>query len=246
MLSDNEYTEFEDRKYLNPQISLDEANSFIDKLRNTQQTNNQQIWNNAYNLGSALPSNQGGLGNGLGSMSYFTSRYQTPQTNSVVSDLRTTAQAQALNQILQNEQAKWQKRYNDAYKAQQKSAYNKANSGGSTGLSGTTSGGLNNVSDLEELLKSFGFSDEPVTYDEDLGIRAGWGEWNDLFTGKYNFTLPGGRQVELGGGDEELKFGSDGNYYIYNKRSGKYTKVEGDEGNNSQDGGNGESRWWTR
>lgn len=127
MLNDNEYTEFEGRKYLNPQIALDESNSFIDNLRNTQRDNTQQNITQSYNLGSALPSNLGGLGNSPVSSSYFTSRYQVPQTNAAIADLRATAQATALNRVLQNEQAKWQKRYKDAYKAYQKSAYDKAN-----------------------------------------------------------------------------------------------------------------------
>lgn len=246
MLNDNEYTEFENRKYLNPQIALDEANSFIGNLRDTQQLNNQQIQTQTYNLGSSLPSSLGGLGGlGNGSSSYFTSRYQVPQTNAAVSDLRATAQAAALNQALQNEQAKWQKRYNDAYKAQQKSAYNKANSGG--GLSGVTSGGVDQTDPTGQASYQWG-NGKPVTYSSDIGTRAGWGEWNDLFTGKYNFSLPGGIELELGGNDEELLYGSNGIYYIHNKRTGTYSPVIFDqgqtEGNNSKDGG--ESRWWIK
>ena len=114
ILKDNEYTEFEGRDYTNPQVSLDESNAFIDNLRSTQQANTQQIKTDTYNLGTAVPSNLGGLTGGEG---YFTSRYQTPQTNSLVNDLRATAQASALNQILQNEQAKWKNRYNKARNA---------------------------------------------------------------------------------------------------------------------------------
>ena len=39
--------------------------------------------------------------------------------NSLASDLRATAQAKALNDVLANEQAKMKKRYNDAYNASQ-------------------------------------------------------------------------------------------------------------------------------
>lgn len=69
-----------------------------------------------YNLGTAVSSNIGGL---TGANSYFSSRYQTPQMNSLASDLRATAQAKALNDVLANEQAKMKKRYNDAYNASQ-------------------------------------------------------------------------------------------------------------------------------
>lgn len=114
ILPDNEYTEFENRSYVNPQVSLDEQTAFIDNLRSTQQANNQQIKTDTYNLGTAVPSNLGGLTGGEG---YFTSRYQTPQTNSLANDLRAVAQASALNQILENEQAKWKNRYNKARNA---------------------------------------------------------------------------------------------------------------------------------
>lgn len=120
LLNENEYITMEGRGYVNPQVALDESNQFIENLRSTQQANNQQIQTDTYNLGTAVPSQLGGL---TGGESYFTSRYQTPQTNAAVANLRTVAQAAALNQALQNEQAKWKKRYDDAYKAYQKRAY---------------------------------------------------------------------------------------------------------------------------
>lgn len=130
ILNDNEFVEIEGRAYVNPQTALDESNAFIENLRNTQQANNRQIQTDTYNLGTAVPSNLGGLtspvgegGAGDAGLSYFTSRYQTPQTNAVVENLRSAAQAQALNQVLQNEQEKWKKRYDDAYRAYQKRQY---------------------------------------------------------------------------------------------------------------------------
>lgn len=128
ILNSDEFTEVENRGYLNPQVGLDESNRFIDQLRATQAQQNQQIAQDTYNLGSALPSAQGGLGtNTPAGLSYFTSRLQTPQTASAVANLRATAQAAALNQALQNEQEIWKKRYQDAYRRYQKSAYDKAN-----------------------------------------------------------------------------------------------------------------------
>lgn len=122
ILNDNEFVEVEGRGYVNPQVALDESNTFIDNLRSTQQANNQQIQTDTYNLGTEIPSNLGGL---TGAESYFTSRYQTPQTVSAVANLRATAQATALNQVLANEEAMWKKRYNDAYRRYQKSSYDK-------------------------------------------------------------------------------------------------------------------------
>ena len=130
LLNDNEYIVVEDRGYINPQVALDESNQFIDNLRSTQQANNQQIQTDTYNLGTAVPSQLGGL---TGGESYFTSRYQTPQTNATVANLRATAQAAALNQALQNEQAKWKKRYQDAYNAYQRRAWNRGNPSGGGG-----------------------------------------------------------------------------------------------------------------
>ena len=114
-------TVIEDRRYINPQVGLDESNAFIENLRGTQQANTQEIAQDTYNLGTAVPSNLGGLG---GAGTYFTSRYQTPQTNEVIANLRSTAQAQALNEAMSNKLAQAKERYNKAYKAAQKRAGN--------------------------------------------------------------------------------------------------------------------------
>lgn len=136
ILPTNEYKEVDGRAYLNPEIALNEANQFIDNLRATQGRQNQEIAKQTYDLGTSLPSVQGGLGtNTANNMAYFTSRYQTPQTASIVGDLRATAQAAALNQVLANEQAMWQKKYNDAYRS-----YQKRSGGGSGGGSGGSGG----------------------------------------------------------------------------------------------------------
>ena len=120
MLPENEYSEIESRYYLNPQVGLDESNKFIENLRSVQQQNNSQIAKDTAALGTEVSSNLGGL---TGADSYFTSRYQTPQTNATVANLRATAQAKALNDVLANEQAIWKKRYQDAYRAYQKRQY---------------------------------------------------------------------------------------------------------------------------
>lgn len=107
-------TVVDDRRYIKPQVALDESNAFIENLRNTQGQRTAEIAQDTYNLGTAVPSNLGGLG---GSGSYFTSRYQTPQTNEVVANLKATAQAQALNSAMNNALAQAKQRYNNAYKA---------------------------------------------------------------------------------------------------------------------------------
>jgi len=130
ILPENETYDFESRTYINPQVSLNEQNAFVDNLRNVQKENTNQINMQTYNLGTAVPSSVGGL---TGANSYFSSRYQTPQMNSLAANLRATAQAKALNDVLANEQAKMQKRYNDAYNASQIRSTNTPEQKGGTG-----------------------------------------------------------------------------------------------------------------
>lgn len=109
----------DDQRYINPQVSLDEQNAFIKNLREVQSADTAQIAQETHDLGTDVPSNLGGL---TGSEGYFASRYQTPQTNALVADLRAAAQAQALNDAMSNELAKAKRRYNNAYRAAQKRA----------------------------------------------------------------------------------------------------------------------------
>lgn len=128
VLPENEFVEVEGRQYINPQTGLDESTQFIENLRATQGQQNQQIASDTYNLGTDIQSVQGGLGtNTPANMGYFTSRLQTPQTNSAVANLRAAAQAKALNDVLANEQAIWKNRYQQAYRNYQKRQYDKAN-----------------------------------------------------------------------------------------------------------------------
>lgn len=124
LLPSDEYTEVEDRVYLNPNLQVEQADKFIENYRANQQAANQEIAQQTEALGTSVPSNEGGL---LGAESYWTSRYQTPQTNSVAQNLRSAAQAAALNKALANEKAMWQKRYQDAYRAYQRRANAKTN-----------------------------------------------------------------------------------------------------------------------
>lgn len=138
LLPKNEYKEVEGRYYADPNVALNESNQFIDNLRNIQNQQNQEIAQQTYNLGTDIESVRGGLGtNTTNDLSYFTSRYQVPQTTSVVANLRAAAQAAALNQVLSDEQEMWKNRYQNAYRNYQKRQYNRANSGtGGTGGTG--------------------------------------------------------------------------------------------------------------
>lgn len=118
---DNFSYQEEDRRYIDPNVSLNEQNAFIQNLRDTQGQRNAQIAQQTHDLGTDVPSNLGGL---TGSEAYFNARYQTPQTNSMIADLKTTAQAQALSEVLNNELAKAKQRYTNAYRAAQKRSGN--------------------------------------------------------------------------------------------------------------------------
>lgn len=186
ILPTNEYKEVEGRYYVNPQISLDESNTFIDNLRTSQGQQNQEIFSDTRMLGTDVPSNLGGL---TGAESYFTSRYQTPQTISTVANLRAAAQAAALNQVLANEQEMWKKRYNDTYRAYQKSQYNRGNGGGTSG-----GGGANEGEDPD-----FSSTDIKVGSVEPQFSPAGSGIYT--FTpktfGNTNSTLNGGGSLNI-------------------------------------------------
>lgn len=134
-------TVIDDRRYMKPEVYVDESNAFIENLRNTQGQRNEQIAQDTYNLGTAVPSNLGGLG---GSSAYFNARYQTPYTNAVVADLRATAQAQALNEAMNNTLAQAKEKYNKAYKSYQRRVAAAKAARGNTG-GGNTGGGADDT-----------------------------------------------------------------------------------------------------
>lgn len=134
-MNENEVINFEDRAYLSPQVGLDETNTFIDNLRNIQAQDTARINQDTYALGTQVPSSKGGLS---GSEASFAERYQKPQTEQMIADLRTTAQTNALNQALENALAQYKERYNQAYRAAKKRERAKQNSGGGGGGGGTT------------------------------------------------------------------------------------------------------------
>lgn len=133
-MDSSEFYNFEDQAYINPKLSSGEQMAFIDKFRDIQNQNNQQIATDTYNLGKALPSNLGGLGGGE---SYFNARYQNNQVDDMVANLKTAAQAQELNDVMSNYQAQLKKRYSNAQRA-----YNRRHAGSGSGDDGTGGDGL--------------------------------------------------------------------------------------------------------
>lgn len=135
MNSDN-FIDFEDKLYMNPQTTVDESNQFIENLRNLQQQDTERISQETYNLGAQIPSNLGGL---TGAEATFAERYQAPQFEQAVQQLKATAQADALNTALNNLKNQLNERYQNAYNAAKKRAAARARaSSGSGGGSATT------------------------------------------------------------------------------------------------------------
>lgn len=157
--------EQDDRRYIKPDVALNESNEFIEALRETQKQNTAQIAQDTRNLGTDVPSNLGGL---VGGGSYFTSRYQTPQTNAIVSDLRAAAQAQALNEAMNNELSIAKQRYNNAYKAAQRRARSRSGGGAVAPTSTVPDTGFPDNVTEEDVPESPGapfWKDAPVTRD---------------------------------------------------------------------------------
>ena len=190
ILPSDQYTEVEDRLYVNPQTGLEESSTFIDKLREAQGAQNQEITKQIQALGTNIPSAQGGL---TGPESYFTSRYQTPQNVSAVANLRATAQAQALNEVLANEEAMWKKRYQDAYRSYQKRQHDKANRPTTitpTTTPKTTTGGVNENPTDDSSTFQYGGSVSGVPGYYSVISPDGRAHLVDMETGEETVILP--------------------------------------------------------
>lgn len=137
-MNSDEFYEYEDRAYIQPTLSSGEQEKFISNLRDLQTKNNAQIAQQTYNLGTAVPSNLGGLGGGE---AYFTSRYQVPQVNEMVNTLKAAAKAQELNDAMSNYQAQLKNQYSQAQRAYNKRQRARAAAGyGGYGSDGSTGG----------------------------------------------------------------------------------------------------------
>lgn len=122
-MNTDEVIEFEDRSYINPQVSLTEQDEFIDRFRALQGQNQAQINQQTQALGSQVPSNQGGL---IGGEGLWEAQYQRPQVNAAIENLRAANQLQALNTVMQNQQSAMANRLNQAKRAYYTASQNKA------------------------------------------------------------------------------------------------------------------------
>lgn len=118
-MGENEYYSYNDRIYVDPNISKNQQLAFVNQLRDTMGKNTAQINSQTQALGTNVPSSLGGL---TGSNSYFTQRYQTTPVQAQTATLKATAQAKALNDLMTNYQNQAANRYQQAYR----NAYAKA------------------------------------------------------------------------------------------------------------------------
>ena len=153
IMNENEYLKVNDRYYVNPQLSVDESEQFLEKLKTAQAEGNARIAQETHNLGTDVPSSMGGLS---GSGGVWQQRYQNPQVNSMVADLKATAQAQALNETLSNLMSQKQQEYKNAYRAAYKK---KESSQGGTGTNKDT-GTSGNITQENSTRKIVDYSTE--------------------------------------------------------------------------------------
>lgn len=171
IMNDQDTFAFENREYVSPTVSRDEQLGFIDNLRDVRNKNVERINADTYNLGTQVPSIRGGLG---GSNATFESRYITPYVNSTIQGLKTAAQQTALTQALENLQAQYKQRYNEAYKAAQKRAA--ANNG--NGSTETPPIGLE-IEDDTNQTQTYLTNDIPGTIVSDTGANVQWTSLSD-------------------------------------------------------------------
>lgn len=147
-MNENEYLTVNDRYYVNPQLSVDESEQFLETLRNAQKQGNAQIAQETHALGTDVPSSMGGLS---GSGGIWEQRYQNPRVDDAVAKLRASMQADALSKTMNNIMNQKQEEYKDAYRAAYKKQLSNSGGGGNNGgneeekLEINTNGGNNNT-----------------------------------------------------------------------------------------------------
>lgn len=119
----DETISFEDRIYVNPEVSMAEQEQFMEKFRNVQGQNQSQINRDTYNLGTPVSSNLGGL---TGAEGLWNVQYQRPAVNAAIENLRQVNMQQAVNTAMGNQQNAIAERLNQAkrayYRAQQEAS----------------------------------------------------------------------------------------------------------------------------
>ena len=137
-MNNQEYYDYEDRRYVNPVTSRDEQLTFANNLRSVANNDIAKIRQDTYNLGTHVPSNLGGL---TGSTGLWKRNSVSPKVESMTQGLKAVAQSSALENAMNNYLNQTKQKYQNAYKAYAK----RAGSGGGGGGGGyyTTGDGVN-------------------------------------------------------------------------------------------------------
>ena len=162
----NEYYDYEDRRYVNPLVSRDEQMTFANNLRAVADNDISKIYRDTHALGTDVTPNLGGLN---GSTNLWKRNYVSPKVESMTQGLRAVAQSAALEGAMSNYLNQMKQKYNNAYKAAAKRS-----GGGGGGGYGTGGGG----SDIAALLNWL--AQEGYTVDEEE--RSLSDEWSNPFT----------------------------------------------------------------
>lgn len=140
-MNNQEYYDYEDRRYVNPVTSRDEQLTFANNLRSVANNDIAKIKADTYNLGTHVPSNLGGL---TGSTGLWTRNYVSPKVESMTQGLRAVAQSSALENAMNNYLNQTKQKYQNAYRA----AAKRARSGGGGGSAGGTGGASDYITAL--------------------------------------------------------------------------------------------------
>lgn len=235
---------------VSPTASRDAQLAFIDQYRQLQGENTAQIGEAAHALGSDLTAQYGGL---HGPSDYIRSRYQTPQTESRIAGLRTAAQLNALNQLMQNEQDKWKNRYNQAYRNYQKRNYNASKTSTTTTPSGDDGSNLTITTETGSP-ETIDVNVNPNTSGNNI-IQSGENTFQNLETGEtyspagtvFMSTASQGMSLGVWPDGSRMTVGStytapNGNVYTYQKMGNTPTPnvyLIGGNTYGQQSGGNG-------
>ena len=148
-MNNQEYYDYEDRRYVNPVTSRDEQLTFANNLRSVADNDIAKIKSDTYNLGTHVPSNMGGL---TGSTGLWNKNFVSPKVESMTQGLRAVAQSSALENAMNNYLGQKKQQYQNAYKAAAKRAASRGGSGGGGGYYTGGTGGGNSGNDLAALL----------------------------------------------------------------------------------------------
>lgn len=185
-MNNQEYYDYEDRRYVNPVTSRDEQLTFANNLRSVANNDIAKIKADTYNLGTHVPSNLGGL---TGSTGLWTRNYVSPKVESMTQGLRAVAQSSALENAMNNYLNQTKQKYQNAYRAAAKRARSSGSGGGGYYSTGGTGGAGNAIQAYLDWLAQQGFdttedpsgtgddNPEPPTTQQGINGTAvtGWG-----------------------------------------------------------------------